>query len=117
MAHARITVLRRCIIIGVCNHDHFRQSTNNPNTSIILHGTYCELVCMVNINEVNNALSLTFPSLEFIKLISTYDYDYYEINSYGVEYDAVDIYSVNDNKIDFYYKVVNDDGKYKLVEW
>lgn len=29
---------------------------------------------MVNINEVNKALELTFPSLEFIKLISTYDY-------------------------------------------
>lgn len=33
---------------------------------------------MVNINEVNKALSLTFPSLEFIKLINTYYYDYYE---------------------------------------
>ena len=33
---------------------------------------------MVNLNEVNKALSLTFPSLEFIKIISIYDYDYYE---------------------------------------
>jgi hypothetical protein len=33
---------------------------------------------MVNTNEVNKVLSLTFPSLEFIKIISTYDYDYYE---------------------------------------
>lgn len=33
---------------------------------------------MVNLNEVNKALALTFPSLEFIKIISTYDYDYYE---------------------------------------
>jgi hypothetical protein len=33
---------------------------------------------MVNLNEVNNALALTFPSLEFIKLISTYDHVYYE---------------------------------------
>lgn len=33
---------------------------------------------MVNLNEVNKALTLTFPSLEFIKLISTYDYNYYE---------------------------------------
>lgn len=31
---------------------------------------------MVNINEVNKALSLTFPSLELIKIISIYDYDY-----------------------------------------
>ena len=33
---------------------------------------------MVNIDEVNKALALTFPSLEFIKIISIYDYDYYE---------------------------------------
>lgn len=33
---------------------------------------------MVNTNVVNKALSLTFPSLEFIKIISAYDYDYYE---------------------------------------
>lgn len=33
---------------------------------------------MVNLNEVNKALALTFSSLEFIKLIRTYDYDYYE---------------------------------------
>lgn len=33
---------------------------------------------MVNINEVNKALALTFPSLEFIELISTYDYLYCE---------------------------------------
>ena len=33
---------------------------------------------MVNINEVNKALALTFPSLSLIKIISTYDYDYYE---------------------------------------
>lgn len=29
---------------------------------------------MVNINEVNKALALTFPSLEFITIISTYEY-------------------------------------------
>lgn len=34
---------------------------------------------MVNINEVNKALALTFPSLEFIEIISTYDYLYCEI--------------------------------------
>lgn len=33
---------------------------------------------MVDINEVNKALALTFPSLEFIKIITTYDYTYYE---------------------------------------
>lgn len=33
---------------------------------------------MVNLNEVNKALALTFPSLELIKIISIYDYDYYE---------------------------------------
>lgn len=33
---------------------------------------------MVDTNEVNKALSLTFPSLEFIKIITTYDYSYYE---------------------------------------
>lgn len=34
---------------------------------------------MVNTNEVNKALALTFPSLEFIKIITTYDYEYCEI--------------------------------------
>lgn len=34
---------------------------------------------MVNINEVNKALALTFPSLELIEVISTYDYLYCEI--------------------------------------
>lgn len=34
---------------------------------------------MMNINEVNKALALTFPELEFIELISTYDYLYCEI--------------------------------------
>lgn len=33
---------------------------------------------MVDTNEVNKALKLTFPSLEFIKLITSYDYSYYE---------------------------------------
>lgn len=33
---------------------------------------------MVDTNEVNKALALTFPSLEFIKIITTYDYTYYE---------------------------------------
>ena len=33
---------------------------------------------MVDINEVNKALVLTFPSFELIKLITTYDYGYYE---------------------------------------
>lgn len=34
---------------------------------------------MVDIEEVNNKLRLTFPSLEFIKLISDVDYTHYEI--------------------------------------
>lgn len=33
---------------------------------------------MVNTNEVNKALVLTFPSLEFIKVITSFDYSYYE---------------------------------------
>ena len=33
---------------------------------------------MVDANEVNKALKLTFPSLEFIKVITAYDYSYYE---------------------------------------
>lgn len=33
---------------------------------------------MVGINEVNKALALTFPSLEFIKIITSFDYTYYE---------------------------------------
>lgn len=33
---------------------------------------------MVDTNEVNKALNLTFPSLEFIKLITDYDYSYYQ---------------------------------------
>ena len=33
---------------------------------------------MVNEDEVNKALALTFPSLEFIKLITDVDYAYYE---------------------------------------
>jgi hypothetical protein len=33
---------------------------------------------MVDVNEVNKALSLTFPSLEFIKIIIDVDYTYYE---------------------------------------
>lgn len=34
---------------------------------------------MVDIEEVNNKLRLTFPSLEIIKIITTYDYSYYEV--------------------------------------
>ena len=34
---------------------------------------------MVDIEEVNNKLSLTFPSLEFIKIITDVDYSYYEV--------------------------------------
>lgn len=34
---------------------------------------------MVDIDEVNNKLRLTFPSLEFIKIISNVDYSYYEL--------------------------------------
>lgn len=34
---------------------------------------------MVDIDEVNSKLRLTFPSLEFIKIISDIDYTYYEI--------------------------------------
>lgn len=33
---------------------------------------------MVDTNEVNKALALTFPSLEFIKVITSFDYSYYE---------------------------------------
>lgn len=33
---------------------------------------------MVDTNEVNKSLELTFPSLEFIKLITDVDYIYYE---------------------------------------
>lgn len=33
---------------------------------------------MVDIDEVNKALKLTFPSLEFIKIITAFDYCYYE---------------------------------------
>ena len=33
---------------------------------------------MVDTNEVNKALALTFPSLEFIKIITAFDYLYYE---------------------------------------
>jgi hypothetical protein len=56
-----------------------RQSAYSYLACVILYATYCELVFMVNINEVNKALALTFPSLEFIELISTYDYLYCEI--------------------------------------
>lgn len=34
---------------------------------------------MVDIDEVNDKLRLTFPSLEFIKIITDVDYYYYEI--------------------------------------
>ena len=34
---------------------------------------------MVDLEEVNNKLRLTFPSLEFIEIITTYDYSYYEV--------------------------------------
>lgn len=33
---------------------------------------------MVDIEEVNDKLCLTFPSLEFIKVIADVDYSYYE---------------------------------------
>lgn len=33
---------------------------------------------MVDINEVNKALALTFPSLDFIKIITDVNYSYYE---------------------------------------
>ena len=33
---------------------------------------------MVDLEEVNNALRLTFPLLEFIKIITSFDYSYYE---------------------------------------
>lgn len=33
---------------------------------------------MVDTNKVNKALALTFPSLEFIKIITAFDYTYYE---------------------------------------
>lgn len=56
-----------------------RQSINNSNTLIILFNTCFELVYMVDIDEVNKALALTFPSLEFIKVITEVNYFYYEI--------------------------------------
>ena len=34
---------------------------------------------MVDIDEVNSKLRLTFPSLEFIKIMTYADYSYYEI--------------------------------------
>ena len=34
---------------------------------------------MVDLEEVNKTLRLTFPSLEFIEIITTYDYSYYEV--------------------------------------
>lgn len=34
---------------------------------------------MVDIDEVNKTLRLTFSSLEFIEIITTYDYSYYEV--------------------------------------
>ena len=34
---------------------------------------------MVDLEEVNNTLRLTFSSLEFIKIITTYDYFYYGV--------------------------------------
>jgi hypothetical protein len=34
---------------------------------------------MVDIEEVNKALALTFPSLEFIRVITDCDYAYYEL--------------------------------------
>lgn len=34
---------------------------------------------MVNIEEINEALALTFPSLTFIRLITTCEYNTYEI--------------------------------------
>lgn len=34
---------------------------------------------MVDIDEVNSKLRLTFPLLEFIKIISKVDYSYYEL--------------------------------------
>ena len=33
---------------------------------------------MVDVEEINKALALTFPSLEFIKVITSFDYSYYE---------------------------------------
>ena len=59
-------------------NDYSRQSTNSHNTSLIFFTTICELVYMVDTNEVNKALALTFPSLEFIKVITSFDYTYYE---------------------------------------
>lgn len=35
---------------------------------------------MVDIEEVNKALALTFPSVEFIKILTAYDYSYYEVH-------------------------------------
>lgn len=58
---------------------HPRQSAYSYLTCAILYFTYFELVYMVDTNEVNKALTLTFPSLEFIKIITTYDYSYYEV--------------------------------------
>lgn len=34
---------------------------------------------MVDIDELNKALEITFPSLEFIKIITDNDYLYYEV--------------------------------------
>ena len=34
---------------------------------------------MVNLEEINNALAITFPSLILIRLITTCEYDIYEV--------------------------------------
>lgn len=61
------------------DYEHSRQSTNNHFTHLIFLTTFCELVYMVNLEEINEALALTFPSFIFIRLINTCDYDYYEV--------------------------------------
>lgn len=57
---------------------HPRQSAYSYLACAILHLTFFELVYMVDTNEVNKALALTFPSLDFIKIITAFDYTYYE---------------------------------------
>lgn len=64
---------------GVIYNANNRQSTYNARAYLVFLITIFELVYMVDLEEVNNSLRLTFPSLEFIKIIADVDYSYYEI--------------------------------------
>ena len=41
----------------------------------------------------------------------------YDANRYGVDYDEIAIFNSDDNEVaTIYYEVVNDEGKYKIIE-